>query len=88
MVAAATRQMSLRYPPESMADAGRHLIRRRRSTIGNPKGFQIFSGCNKTFRYSNVFFYNHLCRISLVRNIIMVSGGKYKSIKFIEYKKK
>ena len=28
----------------------------------------------KTFRYSNVFFYNHLCRNSLIRNIIMESG--------------
>jgi len=28
----------------------------------------------KTLRYSNVFFYNHLCRTSLVWNIIMVSG--------------
>ena len=28
----------------------------------------------KTFRYSNVFFYNHLCRNSVIRNIIMESG--------------
>ena len=28
----------------------------------------------KTFWYSNVFFYNHLCRPSLFRNIIMKSG--------------
>jgi len=28
----------------------------------------------KTFRYSNVFFYNHLCRTSLFRNIIMENG--------------
>ncbi len=30
----------------------------------------------KTFRYSNVFFYNHLCRNSVTRNIIMKSGIK------------
>ncbi len=30
----------------------------------------------KTFRYSNVFFYNHLCRASVFRNIIMESGIK------------
>ena len=30
----------------------------------------------KTFRYSNVFFYNHLCCNSLFRNIIMKSGIK------------
>ena len=29
----------------------------------------------KTFRYSNVFFYNHLCRNSVIRNIIMESGA-------------
>jgi len=34
----------------------------------------LYSGCKKTFRYSNVFFYNHLCRNSLFRNIIMKSG--------------
>jgi len=28
----------------------------------------------KTFRYSNVFFYNHLCRNTVIRNIIMESG--------------
>ncbi len=28
----------------------------------------------KTFRYSNVFFYHHLCRNSVIRNIIMESG--------------
>ena len=28
----------------------------------------------KTFRYSNVFFYNHLCRTSVFRNIIMENG--------------
>ena len=28
----------------------------------------------KTFRYSNVFFYNDLCRVSVIRNIIMKSG--------------
>ena len=28
----------------------------------------------KTFRYSNVFFYNPLCRNSAIRNIIMKSG--------------
>ncbi len=28
----------------------------------------------KTFRYSNVFFYNPLCRNSVIRNIIMESG--------------
>jgi len=30
----------------------------------------------KTFRYSNVFFYNHLCRDTVIRNIIMESGIK------------
>jgi len=35
---------------------------------------QTYSGCTKTFRYSNVFFYNHLCRNFLFRNIIMESG--------------
>jgi len=30
----------------------------------------------KTFRYSNVFFYNHLYRNSVIRNIIMESGIK------------
>jgi hypothetical protein len=30
----------------------------------------------KTFRYSNVFFYNPLCRNSAIRNIIMKSGTK------------
>jgi hypothetical protein len=33
--------MSFRYPPENVADAGWHLIRLRRSKIGNPEGFQI-----------------------------------------------
>jgi hypothetical protein len=33
--------MLFRYPPESAADAGQHLIRRRRSKIGNPEVFQI-----------------------------------------------
>jgi hypothetical protein len=33
-----------------------------------------YSGCQKTLRYSNVFFYNHLCRNSVFRNIIMESG--------------
>jgi hypothetical protein len=28
----------------------------------------------KTFRYSNVFFYNHLYPYSLIQNIIMESG--------------
>jgi hypothetical protein len=28
----------------------------------------------KMFRYSNVFFYNHLCRNSVFRNIIMENG--------------
>jgi hypothetical protein len=28
----------------------------------------------KTFRYSNVYFYNHLCRTSVFRNIIMENG--------------
>ena len=28
----------------------------------------------KTFRCSTVFFYNHLCRNSVIRNIIMKSG--------------
>jgi hypothetical protein len=28
----------------------------------------------KTFRYSNVFFYNHLCRTAEFRNIIMENG--------------
>jgi hypothetical protein len=28
----------------------------------------------KTFRYSDVFFYNPLCRNSVIRNIIMESG--------------
>ena len=28
----------------------------------------------KTFRYSNVFSYNPLCRHSVIRNIIMESG--------------
>jgi len=28
----------------------------------------------KRFRYSNVFFYNHLCRNTVIRNIIMESG--------------
>jgi hypothetical protein len=28
----------------------------------------------KTFRCANVFFYNHLCRNSVVQNIIMESG--------------
>jgi hypothetical protein len=32
----------------------------------------------KTFRYSNVFFYNHLCRTSVFRNIIMESGIKFR----------
>jgi hypothetical protein len=32
----------------------------------------------KTLRYSNVFFYNHLCRTSVFRNIIMKSGIKLK----------
>ena len=75
-IATATRKMSSRYPPDSVADAGRHLIRLWQSKIGNPEGFQIFSGCNKMLRCSNVFFYNHLCRNSFVWNIIMVSGEK------------
>jgi len=33
--------MSFRYPPDSVADAERHLIRLRRSKIGKPEGFQI-----------------------------------------------
>jgi hypothetical protein len=33
--------MSLRYPPDSVTDAERILIRLRRSDIGNPEGFQI-----------------------------------------------
>ena len=28
----------------------------------------------KTFRYSNVYFYNHLCCTSVFRNIIMENG--------------
>jgi len=36
----------------------------------------------KTFRYSTVFFYNHLCRNSLFRNIIMESGIKRAGIIF------
>jgi len=32
--------MSFSYPPDSAADAERHLIRLRRSEIGNPAGFQ------------------------------------------------
>ncbi len=31
----------------------------------------------KPFRYSNLFFYNHLCRNSVIRNIIMESGIKF-----------
>ena len=30
----------------------------------------------KTFRYLNSFFYNHLCRNSLILNIFMESGIK------------
>jgi hypothetical protein len=48
--------MSFRYPPESVADAGRHLTRRRRSKIGNPEGFQIFSGCQKNEPVFKRFF--------------------------------
>ncbi len=36
----------------------------------------------KTFRYSNVFFYNPLCRTSVLRNIIM-EGGIIGSIRWI-----
>jgi hypothetical protein len=35
----------------------------------------------KTFRYSNVFFYNHLCRTSEFRNIIMENGINEESFK-------
>ena len=35
-------------------------------------------GCQKTLRYSNVFFYNPLCRNSVIGNIIMESGIKDK----------
>jgi imidazoleglycerol phosphate dehydratase HisB len=40
----------------------------------------------KTFRYSNVFFYNRLCRNSAIRNIIMKSGiiTKNKRLKIME----
>ncbi len=34
----------------------------------------IIGVVKKTFRYSNVFFYNPLCRTSIVRNIIMEIG--------------
>jgi hypothetical protein len=35
----------------------------------------------KTFRYSNVFFYNHLCPYSVFRYIMMESGIKQNSEK-------
>jgi len=37
-------------------------------------GLNLYSGCQKNVRYSNVFFYNHLCRNSAFRNIILKSG--------------
>ncbi len=36
----------------------------------------LYSGCQKNVRYSNVFFYNHLCPNTEIRNIIMESGIK------------
>jgi len=42
------------------------------ATLPNPPS--VYSGCTKTYRYSIVFFYNHLYRNSLFRNIIMKSG--------------
>jgi hypothetical protein len=40
------------------------------------KEIELIVVVKKTFRYSNVFFYNHLCRVSAIRNIIMKSGIK------------
>ena len=42
--------------------------------LGSLSYIYTYSGCTKTFRYSNVFFYKHLCRNSLFRNILMKSG--------------
>ena len=52
-------------PPE----ADKPLASERRSRVP-------YSGCQKKFRYSNVFYYNHLYRNSVFRNIIMQSGIK------------
>jgi len=40
--------------------------------------FPVIGVVKKTFRYSNVFFYNPLSRNSVIRNIIMESGIKLK----------
>ena len=41
-----------------------------------PKADRFIGVVKKTLRYSNVFFYNPLCRNSVTRNILMESGEK------------
>ena len=45
-----------------------------RSTASGLDSSSYIVGVKKAFRYFYVFFYNHLCRNSLYRNIIMESG--------------
>ena len=42
--------------------------------------FQYIAVVKKTFRYSNVFFYNHLYQPSVFRNLFMKSGIKCLSV--------
>ena len=46
--------------------------KRKNAPIGNPNAFIVV--VKKTFRYTNVFFYNDLYHPSVFRNLFLKSG--------------
>jgi len=62
-------QNRLRFFPRGASPGERYFFCRQDY---HSSGFIVV--VKKTFRYSNVFFYNHLCRNTVIRNIIMESG--------------